>query len=79
MQLCIVHMISNSLKTVSWKDCKRLTPNSRPSARAVNEQDAMLNPERFRQDWLQYPRIADMWEKNRARIAAMFSHEGEIR
>lgn len=54
-------------------------PRLKTICQAVNERDAMSNPERFRQDWPQYPRIADMWEKNRARIAAMFSHEGEIR
>lgn len=79
VQLCIVHMIRNSLKTVSWKDYKQLTTQLKSIYQAVNEQEALSNLERFRQDWPQYPRIADMWERNWARIATMFSYEGEIR
>lgn len=79
VQLCIVHMIRNSLKTVSWKDYKQVTPQLKTIYQAVNEQQALSNLEQFRQDWSQYPRIADMWERNWARIATMFSYEGEIR
>lgn len=79
VQLCIVHMIRNSLKTVSWKDYKQVTTQLKTIYQAVNEQQALSNLEQFRQDWSQYPRIADMWERNWARIATMFSYEGEIR
>lgn len=79
VQLCIVHMIRNSLKTVSWKDYKQVTTQLKTIYQAVNEQEALSNLEQFRQDWSQYPRIADMWERNWARIATMFSYEGEIR
>ena len=79
VQLCIVHMIRNSLKTVSWKDYKQVTTQLKTVYQAVNEQEALSNLEQFRQDWSQYPRIADMWERHWARIATMFSYEGEIR
>lgn len=79
VQLCIVHMIRNSLKTVSWKDYKQVTTQLKTVYQAVNEQEALSNLDQFRQDWSQYPRIADMWERNWARIATMFGYEGEIR
>lgn len=79
VQLCIVHMIRNSLKTVSWKDYKQVTTQLKTVYQAVNEQEALSSLEQFRQDWSQYPRIADMWERNWVRIATMFSYEGEIR
>lgn len=79
VQLCIVHMIRNSLKTVSWKDYKQVTTQLKTVYQAVNEQEALSNLEQFRQDWSQYPRIADMWERNWVRIATMFSYEGDIR
>ena len=46
---------------------------------AVNEQEALANPDRFREQWPQYARIADLWERNWARIATLFSYDGEIR
>lgn len=79
VQLCIVHMVRNSLKTVSWKDYKGVTEQLKTIYQAVSEQEALSNLEQFRQDWLQYPRIADMWERNWVRITPMFSYEGDIR
>ena len=79
VQLCIVHMVRNSLKTVSWKDYKQVTTQLKTIYQAVNEQEALANLEQFEKDWLQYPRIAEIWRRNWARIATMFSYEGEIR
>ena len=79
VQLCIVHMVRNSLKTVSWKDYKGVTEQLKTIYQAVSEQEALSNLEQFRQDWLQYPRIVDMWERNWVRITPMFSYEGDIR
>ena len=79
VQLCIVHMVRNSLKTVSWKDYKGVTEQLKTIYQAVSEQEALSNLEQFRQDWLQYPWIADMWERNWVRITPMFSYEGDIR
>lgn len=79
VQLCIVHMVRNSLKTVSWKDYRQLTSQLKTVYQAVNEQEALANLELFEKDWPQYPRIAEMWRRNWVRIATMFSYEGEIR
>ena len=79
VQLCIVHMVRNSLKTVSWKDYRQLTSQLKTVYQAVNEQEALANLEQFERDWPQYPRIAEMWRRNWVRIATMFSYEGDIR
>lgn len=79
VQLCIVHMVRNSLKTVSWKDYKGVTEQLKTIYQAVSEQEALSNLEQFRQDWLQYPWIVDMWERNWVKITPMFSYEGDIR
>ena len=79
VQVCIVHMARNSLKTVSWKDYAKVTTQLKTVYQAVNEQEALANPDRFREQWPQYARIADLWERNWARIATLFSYDGEIR
>ena len=79
VQLCIVHMVRNSLRTVSWKDYKQVTSQLKTVYQAVNEQEALANLELFEKDWPQYPRIAEMWRRNWVRIATMFSYEGDIR
>ena len=79
VQLCIVHMVRNSLKTVSWKDYRQLTSQLKTVYQAVNEQEALANLELFERDWPQYPRIAEMWRRNWVRIATMFSYEPDIR
>lgn len=79
VQVCIVHMVRNSLKTVSWKDYAKVTTQLKTVYQAVNEQEALANLERFREQWPQYARIADLWERNWARIATLFSYEGDIR
>lgn len=79
VQICIVHMIRNSLKTVSWKDYKNVTSHLKTIYQAVNEQEGLANLEQFREQWPQYSRIADIWERNWERIATLFSYEGDIR
>lgn len=72
-------MVRNSLKTVSWKDYKKITAWLKTIYQAVNEQQALANLEQFEKDWSQYLGIAEMWRRNWGRIATMFSYEGEIR
>ena len=50
VQLCIVHMVRNSLKTVSWKDYRQLTSQLKTVYQAVNEQEALANLELFEKD-----------------------------
>jgi putative transposase len=43
VQLCIVHMVRNSFKYVSWKDYKAVTTDSKRVYRSSKEEEAMLN------------------------------------
>jgi transposase-like protein len=58
VQLCIVHMVRNSLKYVSWKDCKAVTTDLKSVYRSSTE-EALLELERFSGTWdEQYPQIS---------------------
>ena len=56
IQLCIVHMVRNSLKYVSWKDYKAVTADLKLIYRSATEDEALLELERFGGIWnAQYP------------------------
>lgn len=42
IQLCIVHVVSNSLRFVSWKDYKAVTSNLKSIYPASTEDNALL-------------------------------------
>lgn len=65
VQLCIVHMIRNSLKYVSWKDRKAVAGDLKPVYTAVNEQEALEALNRFAQVWDgKYPMISALWQRH---------------
>jgi putative transposase len=47
VQLCIVHMVRNSLKYVSWKDYKAVTTDLKSVYRSSTEEEALLELERL--------------------------------
>ena len=49
IQLCIVHMVRNSLKFVPWKDYKAVTADLKQIYQSATEQEAALELERFAQ------------------------------
>jgi transposase-like protein len=58
IQLCIVHMVRNSLKYVSWKDYKAVTTDLKQVYRSSTEDEALLELERLGEKWDdQYPQI----------------------
>ncbi len=63
IQLCIVHMVRNSLKYVSWKDYKAVTADLKLIYQAVTEQVALQELANFEQKWqAKYPLIAKSWQ-----------------
>ncbi|WP_448250591.1 transposase, partial [Thalassotalea agariperforans] len=59
IQLCIVHMVRNSLKFVPWKDYKAITADLKRIYQSVTEDDALLSLEQFEQRWdSKYPNIS---------------------
>lgn len=51
IQLCIVHMVHNSLKFVVWKDYKAVTADLKAIYQSATEEQALLELERFSKTW----------------------------
>ena len=50
-QLCIIHMLRNSTKYVSYKDLKAVTADLKKVYSAVNEEAALFALEEFKERW----------------------------
>lgn len=80
IQLCIVHMIRNSLNYVPWKDRKRVAADLRSVYTACNENEATRALAAFREQWDKaYPTIGAMWERNWANIIPFLGYPDYIR
>lgn len=80
IQLCIVHMVRNSLRFVSWKDYKAVTKGLKEIYQASTEENALMALELFEKQWAdQYPKIAESWRKHWQNICSIFSYPQEIR
>ena len=80
VQLCIVHMIRNSLKYVSWKDRKAVAKDLKPIYTAINEQQARESLESFAKIWDEkYPTINPMWQRHWAGIIPFLKYPEYIR
>ncbi|MBH0018755.1 IS256 family transposase, partial [Pseudoalteromonas sp. NGC95] len=80
VQLCIVHMVRNSLKYVSWKDYKAVTADLKLIYRSATEEEALLELERFAEKWdSQYPQIAKSWRANWDNLNTLFNYPEAIR
>jgi len=79
-QLCIIHMIRNSTKYVSYKDLKAVMADLKKIYGAVSEEAALYVLEEFREKWDgKYPQIYRMWEANWADLSAFFKFPDELR
>ncbi|WP_341790305.1 IS256 family transposase [Rickettsia endosymbiont of Polydrusus tereticollis] len=80
VQLCIVHMVRNSVKYVSYKDLKEVTSDLKQIYTANNESMANLALEEFAKKWdSKYPVISDIWKRNWTGIVPFFAFPEEIR
>jgi len=80
IQLCIVHMVRNSLKYVSWKDYKAVTADLKCIYRSSTEEEALLELERFAQTWdLHYPQISKSWRNHWHNLNTLFHYPEDIR
>lgn len=62
IQLCIVHMVRNSMKYVPWKDYKAVTADLKTIYQSATEDEALLALETFADKWNdKYPQIAKCW------------------
>ena len=62
IQTCVVHLIRASLRYVNYRDLKKVTSALRPIYTAPNADAAMVELERFEEQWGQrYPATARAW------------------
>jgi len=80
VQLCIVHMIRNSVKFVNWKDRKQLCQDLKQIYSAPTEQQAQMHLDSFADKWdSKYPTISKIWRSNWQRVIPFFDYPEEIR
>lgn len=80
VQLCIVHMVRNSVKYVSYKDLKEVTADLKKIYTSATEENAELSLMEFAEKWdNKYPVIADIWRRNWTGIIPFFAFPEEIR
>ncbi|WP_411569581.1 IS256 family transposase, partial [Pectobacterium cacticida] len=80
IQLCIVHMVRNSLRFVSWKDYKAVTRDLKAVYGAATEEAALQELETFARVWDErYPQISRSWRANWANLSTFFAYPDDIR
>lgn len=80
VQLCIVHMIRNSLKFVSWKERKQVAAELKHIYNAPTAQAAETALNEFRQSYDErFPAIGKSWQAHWDNIIPFFDYPEEIR
>lgn len=80
VQLCIVHLIRNSLKYVSFKDRKEAAGDLKRIYQSVTAEEAGRELQAFAQRWDEkYPSISRLWERHWSRIIPFFDFPQDIR
>jgi transposase-like protein len=80
VQLCIVHMIRNSVRFVSWQDRKAICSDLKLIYTAATEQQAQTALEAFGEKWDQkYPTISKMWWRHWPNIIPFIDYPADIR
>ena len=80
VQLCLVHLMRNSLAYVSYKDRKEVALDLKAVYKSATSEEAETRLEEFAAKWdARYPLIGKSWRANWARITPMFGYPEEIR
>jgi putative transposase len=80
VQLCIVHMVRNSLNYVGWNKRDQVAVDLKRVYSASTESEAELYLLEFEHNWNDaYPPIEQSWRNNWARITPFFDYPPEIR
>ena len=80
VQTCIVHMIRNSTRMVSWANRKAIIKDLRKIYSAPTESAALEALTAFEDIWSdRYPSVAKSWRDNWTRISPFFEFAPEIR
>ena len=80
VQLCIVHLVRNSLNYVSWKMRKQVADDLKRIYQSATVDEAEQRLVEFEAQWDEaYPSIAQIWRRNWDRIIPFFAYPPEIR
>ena len=80
VQLCIVHMVRNSLRYVGWKQRKEVAADLRSIYTAKTLEDAELALSEFAEKWdKDFPAISKSWLPHWENITPFFDYPSEIR
>jgi putative transposase len=80
VQLCVAHLMRNSLAYVSYKDRKGVAADLKAVYNSATEDEAAARLEEFASKWeARYPLNAKSWRASWGRIIPMFGYPDEIR
>jgi len=80
IQLCIVHLVRNSLKYVGWKQRKEAAADLREIYTSATAELAQSALERLEDKWdASHPLIGKSWRANWQRVIPFFAYPPEIR
>lgn len=80
IQLCIVHMIRNSTKYVSWKERKILCADLKNIYEAPTEKAGLEALDAFAEKWdKKYPMISKSWRGNWENLNEFYAYPADIR
>lgn len=80
VQLCIVHMVRNSLNYVSWKRRKEVAADLRRIYTSTTAEEAELRLGEFESEWdSEYLPIGQSWRRNWSRLVPFFDYPPDIR
>jgi putative transposase len=80
VQLCIVHMVRNSLKYVSWKQRKEVAADLKTIYQAATAEQAEIHLTEFEAKWDKtHLAISQSWRRNWEQIIPFFAYPPEIR
>jgi len=80
VQLCIVHMVRNSLRFVSWKQRKEVAADLRLIYQSVTAEHAEMELTAFEAKWDKtHPTIGMSWRRNWTQVIPFFAYPPDIR
>lgn len=80
IQLCIVHMVRNSVRYVPWKDYKAVTSDLKKIYQSATEDEALQALDQLSERWdSKYPQISRSWRAHWDNINTLFKYPDDIR
>jgi len=80
VQLCIVHMVRNSLRFVSWKQRKDVAADLKLIYQSATAEQAEMELTAFEIKWDKtHPTISQSWRRNWAQVIPFFAYPADIR